>query len=284
MKKRNLILTILLVVCLVLFGLFWAYNRIRTDNKPPQITVEQPDVIPEISVQDPQDTMLQGISAWDERDGDVTDQIIVEKITKLDASGQVRVSYAAFDRSGNVAKAQRTFRYTDYEGPRFSLTEALIYTKGITYDVLDRVQAHDLRDGDIRHRIKTTMMSTAPLSEEGNHEIQFRVTNSLGDTESLILPVEVVAAGRYSGQVQLTEYLVYLPVGATFRAEDYLQMFTYGAQKISLENGMPKELTLRTQGAVDTQTPGIYTVSYAVAYATGSNVQGYSKLIVVVEG
>lgn len=284
MKKRNLILTILLAVCLVLFGLFWAYNRVREDNKAPQITIDQPELIPEISVQDPQDVMLQGVSAWDSRDGDVTDLVIVEKITKLDVSGQVQVTYAAFDKSGNVAKVQRTFQYTDYEGPRFSLTGPLVYTKGITYDVLDRVQAYDLRDGDIRHRIKTTMMDTSPLSEEGNHNIQFRVTNSLGDTESLILPAEVVASGRYSGQVQLTDYLIYLPMGATFRAEDYLQTFTHGTQKISLENGVPKELSLWLLGTVDTRTPGVYTVSYTVGYADGSNIQGYSKLIVVVEG
>lgn len=285
MKKRNLILTILLAVCLVLFGLFWAYNRVRTDNTAPKITIDQPEQIPEISVQDPQDAMLQGISAWDSRDGDVTDRMIVEKITKLDASGQVQVTYAAFDKSGNVAKAQRIFRYTDYEGPRFSLTAPLIFTKGTQYDPLANMQANDLRDGDIRHRIKTTVMDSTALNDEGNHNIQFRVTNSLGDTESLILPVEVVASGHYSAQVELTDYLIYLPAGSSFRAEDYLKTFAYGAQKFELENGVPDELRLWLLGSVDTHTPGIYTVSYTMAFAGGNtNAQGYTKLIVVVEG
>lgn len=285
MKRRNLILTILLAICLMLFGLFWLYNRSRTDSKAPQITVEQPDVIPEVSVQDPQSVMLEGMTARDDRDGDVTDLIIIEKITKLDAAGQVQVSYAAFDRSGNVAKTQRIFQYTDYEGPRFSLSAPLIYNAGIQFDILSNMQANDWLDGDIRHRIKTTMMDSTYLTEVGVHQVQFRVTNSLGDTESLILPVEVVEAGNYKGQVQLTDYLIYLSAGAEFDPQDYLQTYVHQSSSISLTSGIPDELELWTQNIVDTDTPGVYTVTYTMKYSSGgSSSMGYTKLIVVVEG
>ena len=285
MKRRTLILTVILAACLVLFAVFWIYNRSRTDSKAPQITVEQPELIPEISVQDPQSVMLEGISARDDRDGDVTDQIIIEKITKLDASGQVLVTYAAFDESGNVAKAQRTFLYTDYEGPRFSLSAPLIYTSGSRFDILSNMQANDWLDGDIRHRVKTTMMDNTQLTEVGTHQVQFRVTNSLGDTEALILPVEVVESGRYDGKLNLKEYLVYLPAGAEFDPEDYLKTYVHQTRSISLTSGVPDELDLWTQSIVDTDTPGVYTVTYTMKYSNGSSSSmGYTKLIVVVEG
>ena len=285
MKKRNLILSILLILCLVLFGLFWAYNRIRTDSKAPKITVEQPDVIPEVSVQDPQSVMLQGMSAWDDRDGDVTDLIIVEKITKLDASGQVQVSYAAFDRSGNVAKTQRIFQYTDYEGPRFSLSAPLIYSSGVQFDIHANIYAEDWLDGDIRHRIKTTAMDNTYLNEVGIHQVQFRVANSLGDQETLILPVEVVEAGSYTGHLQLKDYLIYLPVGADFDPQAYLQTYIHQTRSMPLTSGTPDGLELWTQDTVKTDTPGVYTVTYIAKYSYGSaSSMGYTKLIVVVEG
>lgn len=285
MKRRTLILTVILAACLVLFGLFWMYNRSRTDTKAPKITVEQPEVIPEVSVQDPQSVMLEGMSARDDRDGDVTDLMIIEKITKLDESGQVQVSYAAFDRSGNVAKAQRVFRYTDYEGPRFSLSAPLIYHAGTQFDILSNMQANDWLDGDIRHRIKTTAMDSTYLTEVGVHQVQFRATNSLGDKEMLTLPVEVVEAGTYTGQVKLTDYLIYLSAGAEFDPQDYLQTYVHQSRSISLTSGIPDELDLWTQNVVDTHTPGVYTVTYTMKYSSGgASSMGYTKLIVVVEG
>lgn len=283
MKKRNLIMIIVLAACLVLFVAFWLFNRLRTDSTPPQITIAQAEQIPAISVRDPQTVLLQGVTAQDDRDGDVTVSVIVERLANISDSHEVKVTYAAFDSSGNVAKASRTIRYTDYEGPRFSLTKPLIYTYGTSFDVLNAVEATDWVDGDIRHKIKTTLLDEESLTAEGIHDVQFRVTNTLGDTQELVLPVEVQYAGRYGAQLQLTEYLIYLNAGSSFRAESYLQEVIWRGQSTGLTGRIPGGMKLTVDGTVDTQKPGVYPVAYTLSDA-GGTWSAYSKLIVVVEG
>ena len=283
MKRRNLTMIIVLAVCLVLFAAFWLFNRLRIDVTPPKITIAESGQIPEISVRDPQSVLLQGVSAQDDRDGDVTASVIVERLANINDSHEVTVTYAAFDSSGNVAKASRTVCYTDYEGPRFALKKPLIYTYGTAFDVLDAVAATDWVDGDIRHKIKTTLLDETALTAEGIHDVQFRVTNTLGDTQELVLPVEVQYAGRYGAQLQLTDYLIYLNAGSSFRAEGYLKEVIWRGQSTGLAGTLPKTMKLTVDGTVDTKTPGIYPVAYTLEDTAGTW-SAYSKLIVVVEG
>lgn len=283
MKKKNLTLIIVLTLCLVLFVAFWMLKRQQTDTTPPQITIADETQIPAVSVRDPQSVLLQGITARDDRDGDVTASVIIERLASINDSCEVLVTYAAFDSSGNVAKASRTIRYTDYEGPRFSLTEPLIYTQGAYFDVLDAVVATDWVDGDIRHKIKTTLLDGAVLTDAGIHNVQFRVTNTLGDTEELVLPVEVQYAGSHSAQLSLTDYLIYLNAGSRFRAEDYLLELIWRNQRTDLTGRVPATMELTVDGTVDLLTPGIYPVTYTLT-DDAKTWSAYSKLIVVVEG
>lgn len=284
MKKRNWIPVLVIVLCLLLFAAYWLYTRSITDTTVPTITIANPEQIPEISVQDDTAVLLQGITAKDNRDGDVTDSLIVENISSINDNHEITITYAAFDKSGNVGKAKRTMRYTDYVGPRFSLTKPLIYVYGTSFDVLTNVQANDLRDGDIRHRVKTARMSEALLAEEGTHEVRFRVTNSLGDMEELILPVEVHYADKYGAQLQLKDYLVYLPQGASFNARSYLHEVIYRGISTPLYQRIPSTMELELVDPVDTNTPGVYTVTYTLTNNTNDHWTAYTKLIVVVEG
>ena len=53
--------------------------------------------------------LLAGVTAQDERDGDVTESLMVEKISET-SNGNVIITYVAKDRSDNVGKASRTVR------------------------------------------------------------------------------------------------------------------------------------------------------------------------------
>ena len=282
MKKRNWIPVLVMLICFGLFMAYRLYQRAVTDTKAPVITAQDEAGVPEISVKD-ENALLQGVTAQDARDGDVTGSIIVERISSTGENGQILVTYAAFDSSGNVGKLQRPMRYTDYIGPRFSLTQPLVFSYGGQYDVLNYVRAEDSMDGDIRHRIRTTQVSENALSEEGTHEILFQVTNSLGDTEALVLPVQVQYAGKYEGQLYLKQYLVYLKTAEPFDAQAYLQNVVYRGENTNLAGRVPGALKLEVNHTVDTRTPGVYTVDYTVSDAGGAW-SAFSRLIVVVEG
>lgn len=280
--KRNWKLLVLLGISVGALVGYRFMDGMGNDRRPPVITVDD-SVLLEVSVLDRQ-ALLTGVTAMDDRDGDVTAGIVVESARNVTADGHVTVTYAAFDSSGNVTKATRTVRYTDYRGPRFTLSGSLVFIYGTNFDVLKVVGAEDILDGDIGYRVRATAMTDVSLNTEGEHQIRFRVNNSLGQMVELVLPVEVHYAGRYNGELKLTDYLIYLEQGETFQARDYLLEFIARGQGTDLTEQLPPDLTVTVSGNVDTQVPGVYPVSYTTKWTVG-NVEyvGYARLMVVVE-
>lgn len=283
MKKKHWILIMILVLTVATFFCYRAVMAMVRDSQSPKVSV--PEGILEISMDATDAQLLQGITATDKRDGDVTDSLIVEKVGKLNADHTATVSYAAFDAAGNVAKASRTVLFTDYIRPRLSFTRPLIFTAGANYDLQSFIKAQDVIDGDISHRVRATNLSGGTITAQGTYEILLQVTNSLGDTVELTVPVEVQAAGLYNATVTLTDYLVYLKTGETFKSESYLDRFTVGRTPVSLQGVMPSYIDVETEGSVDTAVPGTYVVCYTVT-SQKETVQNtaFTKLIVVVEG
>ena len=109
------------------------------------------------------------------------------------------------------------------------------------------------------------MTPDSSIDKAGHNEVQFRVTNSLGDTARLTLPVEVLAGRKPMHELPLKEYLVYLKKGAAFRPADYLKT---GISDIIIESN------------VDMSREGIYTVWYT--HKDGTE-YGHTCLIAVVE-
>ena len=288
-KKTNILLAVLILLCAAGFTGYRMLQSIRTDSNAPQIHLS--GTAPEVSVTAPAEALLQGITATDREDGDVTGSLVVESVRILDKDGRISVSYAAFDKAGNVAKAQQEARYTDYESPRFSLSAPLLYRYGTSFDVLSTMEATDMLDGDIQHRIRATVLDDEGLSVMGSHNVQFQVTNSLGDTVTLTVPVEVYDAQLYTATLSLNSYLVYLHAGDSFRPQDYLHSFTLAGETTRLNGRVPADFSLHTVGSVRTDTPGVYTLNYLLSYTEQSDnpavasrkYTGYSKLIVVVE-
>lgn len=287
MKKRNWISLLLIVTALgVLLG-YRAVTHMKTDNKAPEITAEAQ--MPEISVGDPRTALLAGVTARDDRDGDVTASLVVESIRLVRPDGTVDVTYAAFDNSGNVSKLTREARYSDYESPKFSLTKPLMFTQNAKSEVLGVITARDMLDGDITHRIRATALKSVDSGFVGIYNTKFQVTNSLGDTVELVLPVEVYTPGFNEGTLTLTDYLIYLKAGDSFNSRSYLNQLTIGREDISLRGGLPENVKLTVSGEVQTGEPGVYQVDYQISYypnpeRTEISYTAYSRLIVVVEG
>lgn len=285
MKKSTVILLIvLLVASLLTLGGYILLDHMRTDDMPPVITVGEEALV--LSVQDSQAQLMQGVSAWDETDGDVTASLIIESIYGITEEQTATVTYVACDSAGNVAKQERQVRFQDYRSPRFTLNQALVFEYGTVYDVMAAVGAEDVFDGDILRLVKATMVSSGiTVTEEGTHDVQFRVTNSIGDTAQLTLPVEIYPSRRYDAQLELTEYLLYLPVDSRIDPWDYLDSVQIQGETLSLREGLPDGAAVRIGGGVDTDVPGVYAVTYTLTYdRDGHTYSGYSKLLVVVEG
>ncbi len=285
--RKNLFYLALTLVCTSVFLLYLFVYQNRMDDQAPTISFD--GKVLELSTQDPKQAFLQGVSAKDNVDGDVTESVVVESIQLSDADGSINVTYAAFDKAGNVTKAVRKAKYTDYESPKFSLTASLTFAYNSRFDIFNLIKAEDAFDGDISHRVRITSLTENSISAIGTHRVELRVRNSLGETVYLEIPVEVYPAGTYDATLKLTDYLIYLPAGGEFDAESYLSAYTRSNTTTALRDGLPEGFSLEMKSDVQPDVPGVYTVEYRVAetVGTGANAReytGYAKLIVVVEG
>ena len=283
MKRVNLLLMGVLAAAVMLFAgyLFWIHNSLDTTG--PVITID--DGVLEISVKDDDSALMQGITALDDRDGDVTGRMLVESIYGITEDKLTTVTYAAFDRAGNVTKVQRQVRYKDYKAPRFELYDSLCFPGGSGFDVLDYIGAQDVIEGDIRRRVRATLVSaTKSISEIGSHVVRFQVTNSLGDTTQVDLPVSVYDPEWYTAAVELEEYLIYLKVGDSFDPEDYLKTFLVRGTEIDVSRQVPEDVYCSIDSGVSTRRPGVYTVTYNLSKNVNlTTFSGQAVLVVIVE-
>lgn len=321
MKKLRKWFYILLpvLICGAATVIYTTIYVLRDDTRPPVITIAS-EVL-EVSVAADDTTLLLGVTAEDRVDGDVTGRILVESISPISEKHTAVITYAAFDSAGNVAKKTRTLQYTDYEPPVFAQKKALVLPAGSSANVLSYLSAADKLDGDISNRIKGTLVSnTGSLSTTGMHEVEFRVSNSMGDTVYITLPVEVYASDSYSASVELKDYLVYIRKGTHFNPRDYLSYVVAGGSRYSLHNQNPpaenlsidqiealgsdretevrtyidhyvdplenndpfvKIVNVKTAGTVNVLVPGTYSVAYTVDF--DGLYTGYTRLNVIVE-
>lgn len=286
MKKKDWICLALAAVCLGILAGYRTLINLRADNKSPEILIA--DQLLEISALDSREALLQGVTARDDMDGDVTDSLVVESVRLLRQDGTVTVTYAAFDSARNVSKKTREVLYSDYESPRFALKQPLMFSQK-NYDLLSLITARDMLDGDITGRIRATALDEISSDFQGTYKVRFQVTNSLGDTVDLVLPVDVYTPGVNEVAMTLTEYLIYLESGDRFNARDYLDELTVGRDIIPLGKNLPDTMKLTVSGKVETGVPGIYVINYHLAYCPvpqrpEQTYNAYSRLIVVVEG
>ena len=284
MKKKDWFCLVLAALCLGVLLCYRTMARLRADNTAPEIIVE--DQLLEVSALDPREALIQGVTARDDRDGDVTDSLVVESVRLLDRDGTVTVTYAAFDSARNVAKKTREVRYSDYESPRFSLEKPLLFTQK-SNELLKLISAWDMVDGDISNRIRATALEEVATGYSGTYHVRFQVTNSLGDTVDLVLPVEVYTPAGNEAKLTLTDYLIYLKPGDQFNARNYLDELAVGRDTFYLGGNLPETMDLTITGKVETGVPGVYEIDYQLTYCPDSrrtdlSYTAYSKLIVVV--
>ena len=269
MRITRILLVLVFLAVAAVFTVQDMADRFSTADDPPVLTCDSE--ILEISVKDDDSALLTGITASDPQDGDITDRILVTGTSRLLDGNTVTVSYAVFDSDHNMASMTRQIRYTDYRLPRFSLKEPLVYTTNENIRLLDRLGAEDVVDGDITGAIRVTYTDT--VDDPGIHNIGVQVTNSMGDTAWLTLPVIFLENTDDRVEVELDSYLVYLNQGSSFDARRYLDSASWQGDPVSTGN-------VTISGEVDTDTPGTYYVNYTCAYGSHS---GTVILTVVVE-
>lgn len=270
MRILRIAVVLLFAVSVVLYTAVTVTDAMRRDDTRPVIESVLDTV--ELSVADEEQDLCIGLTAYDEKDGDLTDKIMVAKVSRLSEEHTCNVEYVVFDSDNNAATLTRTVHYTDYSAPRFSLTEPLVYRVGENVRFLSRIQATDVLEGDISDRIKL-QSGTVSNFQAGAYPISLEVTNKLGDSSSVDLSVIITEDDPYGPKVELTEYLVYVPLGGSLKPRTYIY------RAMDSEEDEVSATRVGITGNVDTDTPGTYILTYSIS--DGGYV-GYNYLTVVV--
>ena len=78
------------------------------DKKGPTITVGYTDMVyvPGMDV----NKLLEGVSAFDKKDGDVSNSLLIDSVVVNEEEGNAKVIYAAKDKSGNITFAYKIIK------------------------------------------------------------------------------------------------------------------------------------------------------------------------------
>ncbi len=270
-KLLQKITLVLFSVMLVAFIVFSIAERFRTDNTLPEISIETETL--EISVKDKEEALLKGVTAFDAKDGDITDKILVESVSKFIKPGVCTVTYAVADGDRHVSKATRTVKYTDYTTPEFYMKRALVYGVDEALDIRSAVGAKDCIDGDISDKV-TIVATDYVQNTAGVFTVSLQVSNSMGDTIYLDVTVHVEGNETMAPEIQLKKTLIYVKKGEKPVFEDYIG-------DVTINGVLVKNVEVLISTNFDSDTPGTYNVHYYIS--TDEGYEGHSILTVVVE-
>lgn len=262
---------VITAVTVVLFGVVYFQEKITTDNTRPVIYLE--DGVLEVSASATEKDLLQGVTAKDGKDGDITNRVLVASIGKFTEIGFCKITYAVSDSDNHVATAQRQVHYIDYIAPRFTMNDDLVFSVYEDVNVVGIVGATDCLDGNISNSV----IIYSPDYEsgmEGEYTIQATVMNSKGDTSQIALPLVVERLSNAPAEIELTTYLIYAEKGKKPDFKSYIKG-TYDSF------GVQEAFDVSIKTAFNAKKAGVYSVDYYGTDAAGRT--AHTRMMVVVE-
>lgn len=287
MRRLRITIVILFVLSGIAFIGYNIANRILSDHTPPVITSDSDTISVSVAAEDSE--LLAGLTATDNKDGDITDSIRISSMSNFTEPGKRTISYAVFDSSNQAATLTRNLEYTDYVSPKIHQTQPLRFSLNELDDanLAENMTAEDCIDGDITKQIRVSF-GDVYISTAGSYTITVQVSNSAGDTCSVPVDVTVTdptdSAEREKYYPVLSEYIAYTDAGVPIDPAAFLIGLERNGTQYLFDTDaelMPagKESVV-IAGAVDYNTPGTYTLEYQFANADG--VTAVTKLAVVV--
>ena len=263
----------LIIVFALSFGIFGVSEVLALgsrDTSDPVLTSDRH--VLEIPCEYTQEQLLEGLTASDAEDGDLTDQIVAGSFSRFISDGVCSLTYVVFDSANRTASLTRDVQFTDYHSPRFTMTEPLVFREqeGSYTEAMNRLSAQDVLDGDLDDWITQTD-TDVNYSRAGSYTMSVEVSNSFGDTSTADLPVHVVTSDSQQVQIGLTTGIVYLQQGTAINPSDYIESVIDSSGNSIDVSGVSVDSN------VDSDTPGCYEIHYVTD-------GGETWLTVIVEG
>ncbi|MDA3730137.1 DUF5011 domain-containing protein [Niameybacter massiliensis] len=203
---------------------------------------------------------MEGVTATDKEDGDLTSAIKVNEVVDTEVVGTYELVYTVSDSEELETIATRSVIVEEKVNarPQIHGVKDVKLTVGDTFDAMEGVTATDKEDGDLTSAIKVS--GAVDTEVAGTYELVYRVSDSEGleATATRIVVVEEKANTKpvIHGVKDMT-----LTVGDTFDAME-------GVTATDAEDG-DLTATIKVSGIVDTEVAGTYKLVYTVSDSKG---------------
>lgn len=271
MKILRIMTVIAFALSVCVFLLFYIDEKKNTDTTYPVIQVDS-EVL-EISISASKEDLLEGVSAYDGKDGDLTSKVLIESISKFIDYGVCTVTYAVTDSDKHVAKNTRTIRYTDYTSPEFIMNRSMVFKVDEDVDIRSIVGAVDCIDGDISDKV-SIIATDYTNNTVGVFSVSLQASNSMGDIIYLDLPIYVEEINPKAPTIELSQYAVYVPKGTNPDFEDYIS-------SVTLDGRPMKNYGILLSSNYNSKKEGVYDIHFHVESESGD--KGHAILTAIVE-
>lgn len=146
--------------------------------------------------------LLEGVSASDAEDGDLTDKIQVSENIDINNAGTYDVTYSVTDKDNNTVT--KTIKLTVISNKPTIEANNITILMGDEFNPLNGVKATDIEDGDITKKVTVTN-NTVDINTAGIYSITYSVTDSHNNTVNKTVNVEVLEK-----ELELKESIFYL--------------------------------------------------------------------------
>ncbi len=184
LRKSRIFVIIFFMLAIMIFSVARLSRLVSTDRTIPVIEMSSESI--SVSVEGGDSAILEGVTALDAKDGDITESLFIESRSKFIEKGRFIVTIVAVDNDNHVVKADREVVYSDYKSPQFSLSGPLKFQTVLEnrddYNLAANLSANDVVDGNISNRIKISsdysIMGNGNIT--GEYPMELIVTNSMG--------------------------------------------------------------------------------------------------------
>ena len=268
MRILRIGISVLAVICIAL-AVWFGYRESKTKT-PPVLTCRHDIIEAPVDVTD--ERLLDYVVATDDKDGDISDKIVIQRKTYFVEKGTTLVTFSVADSDNNVAKLTKKLKFTNYEAPKIQLKTDLIIHHGDSSDISKCFTATDVHDGDITSRLKLISADYSYLIN-GSYDVNCKVSNSFGDTRDITIKAIVTDKEYKNARILLSDYLVY---AKSLSEIDPMSYVTEVSNADGYNFGLEDVVVRDAEKTAD----NVYNIFYAVM--NGDKVETVTRLIVVI--
>lgn len=262
MKNR---ITVLLLILTILLSILCLTTYMFADRMPPEITVPEGEFEYEEGADEA--ILLEGVSAMDDRDGDISSSVRIYDVAVMDSHDSAMVIYAVYDSSNNLGKASKIVKYISASGKKGEIFAEEATATDAASDTDTSAGKKDTASSENAGSAGKTQEATTGEQPETTAEPDTTVPDGFDDPP-------LVSEG--APVMRITTHQVKMAVGGHFYSMDYVDT--------AVDDVDTKEMlyeNMYMDGYYSTRKQGEYELTYYCVDSDG-NVSNKAKLILIV--